>query len=500
MEEAISVTPGPIEIALARSIEPGEEFVPIELLATIDPGSDTTSAFANNGRFHAYFEHVQRDLGFLQDHRITRNAIRSEDQARLNGLMRWLRREFRDWNLAADSNCHTLTRMFVVTAFCCQYGDFWHAFAAIDNVNPEIIAELSRRTAHLQATLNPSERTCSPISDKRTLDLFNAADRSGDWATLASEWPQLEGFLFPDAFLSQSASYLHTFAPTELATAIEQLRQIVPVMLLLSSLPVMDSLNIGVASTNPYVQVGSILRLLQEQHSRNATISSAEADLLTWLFEGIARDRDLWARVMTAFNHYPTRYPQLQKSLGKALTRIPDDLLADYVNAINLTTTGIGRSIVAECLGAFRSTASLDRRKKFWAMAHERWLQWRFGKNDPTEAMMRIGTSDLDYALVGYALECMSAEQLAQRCTMLSTELLELGEHWHSSEVAFIEATSRILSTFQPYAYAHRISPNDEWLAKEASYVLPFDPDKDRYAAMFYQFNYVIPGLLARKT
>jgi hypothetical protein len=142
-------------------------------------------------------------------------------------------------------------------------------------------------------------------------------------------------------------------------------------------------------------------------------------------------------------------------------------LLADYINAINLTTTGIARSIVAECLGAFRWTASLDRRKKFWTIAHERWLKWRFGENDPTETMMRIGISELDYALVGYTLECMSAEQRAKRCTMLSTELLELGKHWHPSEVAFIEATSRILSTFQPYAYAHRISPDDEWLAKE---------------------------------
>ena len=363
MEEAVSVLPDPVALALAQSEAAGEEFVPTELLATINADQNPTSAFSDMDRGNAYFAPAQRDFGFLHICHVTKKPPSVEEQERLDALMRWSRRGFRDWNLAADRNCHILAAMFVITVHCSQHSDFWPAFSASSSVNPEIVAELSKRIACLQFTPSPGDRSRTPISDKRILDRFNSADRAGDWATVASEWPRFGDLLFPDAFLSQSVCYLHAFAWDALRVSTEQLKQTAPVMLVLSSLSVADCLALAVASTNPYLRFGSILRLFQQQRRRNESISQAEDALLTQLLQSIAADNVQWQQWMHALNRYPVRYPQIQKSLGEALARAPEAALEPYISAIQLTSTGVGRGTVAECLCVFRSVASLERRK-----------------------------------------------------------------------------------------------------------------------------------------
>jgi len=499
MEEAVSVSPDPVALALVQSQTAGEEFVPNELLAILNADPNPTSVFNDMDRGNAHFAPVQQDFGFLHTCRVTKKTPSSEEQVRLAGVMRWLRRQFGDWNPAADRNCQTLAAMFVITVHCGQHGDFWPAFFASSSVNPEIVAELTKRIACLQLACGPSERSRSPISDKRILDEFDAADRAGDWATVVSEWPRFGDFLFPDAFLSQSVCYLHAFAWDALRGSTEQLKQIAPVMLVLSSLSVADCLTLAISSTNPYLRIGSILRLFQQQRRRNESISPAVENLLTQLLQNVAADSVQWEQWMLALNRYPVRYPQIQRSLGRALAQAPEIALQPYISSIDLSTTGISRSTVAECLRAFRAGASIERRKAVWTFAHERWMKWGFGKNDPTETLMRIGRCELDYAIVGYALECMTAEQHNEICATLATDLSLIDESWHASATAFIQAVSLILSTFQPYAYARQDCCDHDWLMPEGEYCLPFDPHTDHYRAMFYMVRYLIPGFTAKK-
>jgi len=495
----VNALPDPIALALTQSMTVGQEFVPTDLLTTINADPNPTSVLNDMDRGNAHFEAMQRDFGFLHISRITQKSPSAQEQERLAALMRWLRREFREWSLATDRDCHTLAAMFVITAHCSQQGNLWPDFFASSSVNPEIVAELSKRIAHLQFTFSPNILSRTPISDKDILDRFNVADREGDWVTVASEWPRLGDFLFPDAFLSQAVCYLQAFACDALRAAMEQVIQIVPVMLLMSSLSVADSLALAIASTNPYVQFGSLLRLFQQQRRRNESISQTEEDLLAKLLIIIAADTVQWQQWMLALNRYPIRYPQIQRSLGRVLAEVPNAALQHYISAVILTTTGIGRSTVAECLRTFRSVASLDRRMTLWTLAHERWLQWRFGEHESTETLMNIGSCELDYAIVGYALECMNAEQLNERCATLMTDLSLIDEIWHTSAIEFIQTVSHNLSAFQPYAYARQTGANDDWLMAEGRYILPFDPQTERYKAMFYRIHYMIPGLNSKK-
>jgi len=490
MEDALSVVSDPVVLALAQSKAAGEEFVPTELLAILNADPNPTSVLNDMDRGNAHFAPVQRDFGFLHTGRVTQKPPSPEEQERLASLMRWLRKEFRNWNSASDRNCHILASMFVITAYFDQRGDFWPAFSASSTVNPEIAAELSKRVSSLQFTPGPSNRSRTPISDKTILDRFNAADRDADWVTVASEWPRFGDHLFPGAFLSQSVCYLQAFARDELRIATDRLQQTASVMLLLSSLSVVECLALGVASTNPYVRFGSILRLFQ-QRRRNESISQAEETLLTQLLLSIATDKPQWQQWMLALNRYPMRYPQIQRAIGQALAQAPDTALEPYVTAIQLTTAGVmGRGVVAECLRSFRSVALLDRRKMLWNLAHERWLKWEFGKDEElTNPLMKIGNCELDYAIVGYAVECMTGQQREDKCAALVAELSSINEAWHVSEADFIGAVNSTLSIFQPYAYGRQVTASDDWLIAQDRYFLPFDPQTNRYHSMLFKMQ-----------
>ena len=113
---------------------------------------------------------------------------------------------------------------------------------------------------------------------------------------------------------------------------------------------------------------------------------------------------------------------------------------------------------------------------------------------------MRVGCCELDYAIVGYAVECMTVQQRDEKCAAVVAELSSIDELWHASETDFIQSVAGILSVLQPYVFARQIGVNDDWLMAEGRYILPFDPQTEPYKAMLYRIRYLIPGLNAKTT
>jgi hypothetical protein len=262
----------------------------------------------------------------------------------------------------------------------------------------------------------------------------------------------------------------------------------VPVMQVLLALTVRKGLGMAFASGNPYVQFGVILRILQHQRRHREQMPPGEEALLAQLLTHVASNDAQWQAWMRALNNYPIRFPQIQSALGTALAQGPESALAPYVDAINLTTTGVGRQQVAECLRSFRKASSPERRQELWKRAHGRWLEWNFAFNDKTDNLVKIGNCELDYAIVGYAVECMNSQSRSQKCSELVATLSALPTAWHASELDFWRSVNRLLSCFQPYAYAQQASADDDWLL-EGKQFLPFDPRLDRYNAMLYKVS-----------
>jgi hypothetical protein len=119
-------------------------------------------------------------------------------------------------------------------------------------------------------------------------------------------------------------------------------------------------------------------------------------------------------------------------------------------------------------------------------LAYERWRNWSFGLGTHDNRLHQISHSELDYAIVGYACECMDAAERQAVKDEIASALTSMANLWHRSHADFISEVSRQLSRLQPYSYSEKVTTSDDWLM-ERQYFLPFDPKSDRYSAMIYK-------------
>jgi hypothetical protein len=221
-------------------------------------------------------------------------------------------------------------------------------------------------------------------------------------------------------------------------------------------------------------------------------LNDDEVVLLANLLIEVANDTERWAAWMHAFNRLPMRYPMLQTALGLALATVPSAAVQTYVDCIELrfspaSKSDENRQNTAECLRAFRKSASIERRCELWKIAYDRWLAWGLSDRVLDAPLHEIGRSPLDYAVVGYALESMSDAQRSEAIFVIGTEMMSLENTWHASETDCIAAWNRLLSRFQPYAHATAVSESrNDFLAEKESY-WPFPKPQNTYHCLMFR-------------
>jgi hypothetical protein len=257
-------------------------------------------------------------------------------------------------------------------------------------------------------------------------------------------------------------------------------------MLLADALPPEFRLRVAAMSKNPHVQFCFVLSSILDC-PKTARLPEVAQEALTEVLRLVAAEERRWYSWMQAFNRYPVRYPALHAPLGKALASADDAAMRTYVEAIGLSAgEATGRAQVAECLEAFRANAPLDLRQKLWKLAHERWKAWNFDADKPDRALFRIEWSELDYAIVGFAIECISELQREAMIAAVITKLSIEPDLWHASKVDMLSAWYRALSELQPYAHArHVVSAEGRWLATTRHYEL--DGVNEPYYRMMFR-------------
>jgi len=111
-------------------------------------------------------------------------------------------------------------------------------------------------------------------------------------------------------------------------------------------------------------------------------------------------------------------------------------------------------------------------------------VEFRFGNG--TSTLHHVSFSELDYAIVGYALECLSAEVRAVYISDTVSKCSFVATAWHATHRALSSECYRQLSLLQPFAYAEKAGTASDWLMHGNENILPFDPRVDRYQAMLY--------------
>jgi hypothetical protein len=493
MENATMTGRDVLAKVVLEATQPGEMAEPAGLLSEIASSEKPLNDLNDLNRGNDLFEALHQEFSFI---RLFLNAgivPHSSDLSRWASLLRWFMAELRQWREQEDPTAGKIAALFVVALSSDRVGRFWDLLPDGLHASTELIDFLSGLIGKFRVEFSTLPGITPLIREQEAIEKFKQADAHADWRVIGEIWP-----LFNPVFSSavteiQTIRCLYHFRFDVLISSLILLNQTAVGMRLAGALSDDKRLKVAVASDNPYVQFCSVFQTVSVRPRTQALPTEAQ-ELLTDLLVKVAADEPRWAAWMHVFNTYPVRVPALQIPLGRALASGPEPAIGPYVNAMHLFGKPVnspfpdsGRREITECLAAFRQTASEQRRIVLWKLAHERWLEWNFDEKNETSHLTTINRCDLDYAIVGYACECMDEASREAVIESIVREALAINLSWHPSVVHLIATWNRLLSKLQPFVYARQVTSVGDWLPKANQVSLPFDPTKEPYNAMKYK-------------
>lgn len=496
--------------AVCDAAQDGEIVAPLGLIAVIAKLEKPLQALQDTDESWGIFEAFDQEFGFVRfsftDNRAVPNTlIQPTDQLRYASLLRWLIRELRTLRQADDERHDKLVAIFVVAQMCDSACGLWDLLPDDIGENLDLLDYLKSLIASFAVAFNSRPGAQVPIWEGEAVEAFKRADAEDDWVAIIRGWELFRRQpLFANTLQMQSVRLLYRYSLVRLLDGVSNLSQTPVAMQLTGVLTVEQRLRLAISSENSRIQIAAMYRTLTDDR-RPQSFTEPNETLLTELLLKVANDTSRWAAWMTVF----AGYPAINLPLGKALAKVPDPAIDGYINSIRLYPKLIqplqpvlapdtGRRSVAECLQEFRANATPDRRKALWTCAHERWLQWDFNLADSNQNLTAISRSDLDYALVGYATECMCETEREVALNSIRAEVQTLEHHWHESFTDILSGWYRLLSRFQPYGHACSVAANrEDWLTESRVY-FPFEPSQNSYLMMMYNMMWPLTAQSAQ--
>ena len=466
--------------AMRDAVQAGEAAEPSKLIALIGGLEHPLQALQDMQQCNELFVAFDEDFGFV------RGPSRQPDRALYAALLRWLIEGLRQWKRADDPYFKCLTALIVVAQVCDLGNALWSQLPNDLGTNPDLTGYLRTLIASFDATFTAREGNAPPISESDLVEKFQVADVAGDWPAVFGMLRQFPVF-FANALQTATVRYLYRYDLSGLVAGLHDVHKTAVAMQHTGVLAPEQRLHLGIASANSYVRIAAAYRTLVD--NRGVTLRALpdeQESLLVELLFQVADDAVQWPQWMKAL----VRHPALQKPLGQVLSRGPESALDGYVDSLWLlpkqAIADASRQNVTECLRVFCAVASTERRAALWKRGFERWRAWAFNEADSNQHLMAVNWSDLDYAVVAYALECMNDVKRNEAMLAISTEMETLEHRWHASYTDILTAWYRLLSQLQPYAHASELAKNGgDWLPQRGAY-MPNALLQGKYLALMY--------------
>ena len=484
MESPVTGWPIELEAASTAARQPGDVLVPSDLLAYCSGLGDPVATLMGPDSWQETFAALDPDLGFVWPVRHGNIPITDEQKQKIAGAVRWLVASLRDWCKANNSRNATLVAIIVVACRLDEDGALWILLPDEAGANAEFSQELARLLGNFRINLD-LRPTKSPISETEELEGFLKAEADKDWPGLRRLAEGVPFQAMTNVLLSQSMRALQRFYPELLVQVARAVPQIAIAMQMATSISVKNAFNLAAQSGNDFLQFASVCRLFNI-YAPVRELDAGQETALDGVLAVVAQEPTRWAGWMRAFVAHPYQTRQMQPAIGRALAGGDDTALQAYFDALVVQSSWIGREEVAATLEAFAAQVTPERRYTAWRMAFARWSDWDFEAAQGSSRLTAISLSNLDFAVVGYAVECLTPEErdaLADACLgdLQRTEL-----RWHKSQREFMEHTYRVMSRLQPLAHARTTGADRrQWLRdKDADFLL------DRFGQPFWMQRY----------
>ncbi|KAA0070457.1 hypothetical protein CIW50_26775 [Tardiphaga sp. P9-11] len=428
---------------------------------------------------HALCDAFSREYGFIQLARVAGVRPSPADMERWSALFRWMVEQLTGWNPVNDPQQRTLAAVFVAGTMSDIGHELWGLLSNPFAANQQLVAILQAMLRACRVTIDAPLRTQSPISTKAAVERFAAANTSKDWKEINECLDRSGDFVSASLLQAQATRILSRCGPNELLVVLSGIDEALLAVSFVGAVGDEEAcLALAVACSSPYFEFAALRSAVYGRGHPTPSVLGLDV-----LITKMSADPDRWRTLMDIFNRYPVRYPRLQEALGTALAGVPLPAIEAYIAAVQLHDVALddtGRENVATCLRAFQACASRSQREAMWKLAYDRWFTWDFGRLDPQPHLLGIRASILDYAIVGYAIECLGPNAAMQVRIDIVSKALTLHQNWYLSSSDMVADWNRSLSWLQPFAHAEYVlaNSNEDWLCKAGMY-LPTDTQTD---------------------
>lgn len=482
------------------TISPIEPYRALKVIMSIP--EEIPFKFSRDERYEIYRNLIQ-DYPVLENFydkkfRGLKDSLTQDEQNTLDGLLKWLIQELRVWDETEDKNARRLALIFIISNILIE--NLWELipFSVINN--PKINNFLEGRFDRFQRNIVIPQQQQVPIWEKEAAQQYIKAIHDRDWQHLANKWhiwrhsPKLDQV---NTFQYQIFLFLLNYSPEQLIRTTNRYEDFISLMLICRehSFSLLQRFQLALDSTNELFRF-ALLFSLELNNDKYHDLTDEEADCFALIFQKTGSNIDQLRLWLMLFNRYPVRFPIFAEGFGVYVAKYASETEIDiYLESIKVEAIKLqngyydAREILGKTFQKFAAVAECNVRKLFWDKCYCKYLAWNFGYVEDHYYLNAVHLSNIDYALVGYFIECQEQgdrEEVVQNILKDVDSIFT--KNWYGSQSGITTEFYNLLSKLQPVCYAGEVGKDQltSWLMKpERSYHPTTFQTDERYSIAF---------------
>lgn len=386
--------------------------------------------------------------------------------------IRWLLTGLRNWDASVGNSRNKLRAMLgAITALDANLAGL--SGVATQVASPQLIAGLQHFIESTDVGPGFNERRFPELRQQ-----IESLASSGSLERLWQMVPHMNVFPSPD--FSSAVVFMFNAEPAELAAIIER-RSDVLFSLMICSVLGTQAVVLASRVNNLVFKFVSVANSWQDRSAGPG--QSTQSTLQALLLQVAQTSTADWAAWMQALFKAPGHNPSLDAALGSVLQQLSQTHWTAFFRALSLNYSHRAAAPVANILVPFANSGNTVGKTVMWAIAHQVWSDWDYGKNESDSAMFAPAACALDFPVAMYYASLQSHDRLVED-RKLQEAIDAVEQEWFTSVTELVTERNRLKSRL-------RLVQHGNALANGSDQALPppIQPDADQYARSRYHYH-----------
>jgi hypothetical protein len=220
----------------------------------------------------------------------------------------------------------------------------------------------------------------------------------------------------------------------KLCSILDERKDTVTIIYLISNLSVPDKLLLAKESSNLILKIEVLRQLLYCTHNRTSCsiLYENEHAIIEKILLDISQEEELWANFLKFYMPFPSRSPLLFKSLSSTLEKLDDQRLDLFLNSIDINWT-IDNDISSALNACFFHIKDDNFQKKTFLKVLD---LWEVNLLSNQESMHSLKLTNVINICVSTMKEFIEKEDVEKKVNIVLNNVIEIDNHWFETETA----------------------------------------------------------------